>query len=184
MKDLELYNDENLMQEIKADNVYAFDILYKKYSKKLYNFSYSILKSKEESENVLQDVFFVLWEKRLTIEKGSSVRYFIFTAAHNAAITVLRKRTREIKFIEFLKSLQGVNQETLTSSIEYTELSDKLNEIIDQLPQRQKEVYLLHHEQGLKYNEIAGKLNISINTIENHMSRALKTIRMKLGAYS
>ena len=67
MKDLELYNDENLMQEIKADNVYAFDILYKKYSKKLYNFSYSILKSKEESENVLQDVFFVLWEKRLTI---------------------------------------------------------------------------------------------------------------------
>jgi len=78
------------------------------------------------------------------------------------AITVLRKRTTEIKFIEFLKSLQGVNQETLTSSIEYTELSDKLNEIIDQLPQRQKEVYLLHHEQGLKYNEIAGKLNISI----------------------
>lgn len=184
MKDLELYNDENLMQEMKADNVYAFDILYKKYSKNLYNFSYSILKSKEDSENVLQDVFFVLWEKRLTIEKGSSVRYFIFTAAHNAAITVLRKRTSEIKFLEYLKSLQGVNQETLNSTIEYNELSDKLNEIIDQLPQRQKEVYLLHHEQGLKYNEIAGKLNISINTIENHMSRALKTIRMKLGAYS
>ena len=65
--------------------------------------------------------------------------------------------------------------------LEYNELTNKLDEIINALPQRQKEVYLLHKVEGLKYSEIAERLNISVNTIENHMSRALKTIREKLG---
>ena len=68
--------------------------------------------------------------------------------------------------------------------LEYKELTNKLDEIIKTLPQRQKEVYLLHKVEGLKYNEIAERLHISVNTIENHMSRALKTIREKLGNYS
>jgi RNA polymerase sigma-70 factor (ECF subfamily) len=68
--------------------------------------------------------------------------------------------------------------------LEYNELTNKLDEIIKGLPQRQKEVYLLHRVEGLKYNEIAERLHISVNTIENHMSRALKTIREKLGNYS
>jgi RNA polymerase sigma-70 factor (ECF subfamily) len=68
--------------------------------------------------------------------------------------------------------------------LEYNELKNKLDEIIKALPQRQKEVYLLHKVEGLKYNEIAERLNISVNTIENHMSHALKTIRAKLGNYS
>jgi RNA polymerase sigma-70 factor, ECF subfamily len=65
--------------------------------------------------------------------------------------------------------------------LEYNELTIKVDEIINTLPQRQKEVYLLHRVEGLKYNEIAERLNISVKTIETHMSRALKTIREKLG---
>lgn len=68
--------------------------------------------------------------------------------------------------------------------LEYNELTNKLDKIINELPQRQKEVYMLHRVEGLKYNEIAERLHISVNTIENHMSRALKTIRKKMGIYS
>jgi len=67
---------------------------------------------------------------------------------------------------------------------EYTELTNKLDEIVQALPQSQKEAYMLHKVEGLKYSEISECLNISVNTIENHMSRALKTIREKLGNYS
>ena len=91
---------------------------------------------------------------------------------------------RIFKFIEYLKSLQDLNQEPVNIELEYHELTEKLEDIINHLPDRQKSVYLLHKVEGLKYSEIAERLNISVNTIENHMSRAFKTIRKKLGNYS
>jgi len=184
MKDFVLYSDEELIQEIKADNMFAFDVLYKKYSKRLYRFGFSIIKSQEETENLMQDVFLNLWENRHKVEKDSSIKSYIFTIAYNSAISIIRKKAKESQFVEYLKSIQKINQEPVNVEVEYNELTNKLDEIIKELPQRQKEVYLLHRVEGLKYNEIAERLNISINTIENHMSRALKTIREKLGNYS
>ena len=184
MKDFTLYNDEELMQEIKADNMFAFDVLYKKYSKKLYKFGYSILKSKEETENLIQDVYLNLWENRHKVEKDSSVKSYVFTITYNSAISVIRKKAKESQFVEYLKSLQQINIEPVNVELEYNELTKKLDEIVKALPQRQKEVYLMHKVDGLKYSEITERLHISVNTIENHMSRALKTIRKKLGNYS
>ena len=164
--------------------MFAFDVLYKKYSKRLYRFGFSIIKSQEETENLMQDVFLNLWENRHKVEKDSSIKSYIFTIAYNSAISIIRKKAKESQFVEYLKSIQKINQEPVNVEVEYNELTNKLDEIIKELPQRQKEVYLMHRVEGLKYNEIAERLNISINTIENHMSRALKTIREKLGNYS
>ena len=184
MKDIVSYSDVELMREIKADNMFAFDLLYKKYSKKVFKFGYSILKSTEESENLIQDVFLNLWENRHTVKNDSSIKSFVFTITYNSAISVLRKKAREEKFIEYLKSLQELHEEPVNSEIEFNELSDKLDKIINKLPQRQKEVYQLHKIEGLTYKQIAERLNISVNTIENHMAGALKTIRKNLGNYS
>jgi RNA polymerase sigma-70 factor (ECF subfamily) len=184
MKDIGLYSDVELMREIKADNMFAFDILYKKYSKKVFNFGYSILKSTEESENLIQDVFLNLWEYRHKVENDSSIKSYVFTITYNSAISVLRKKVREEKYVEYLKSIQELHEEPVNVEIEYNELSDKLDEIINKLPRRQKEVYQLHKIDGLTYKQIAERLNISGNTIENHMASALKTIRKNLGNYS
>lgn len=184
MKDFIFYSDEELMQEIKADNMFAFDKLYKKYCKRVYKFGYSILKSQEESENLMQDVFLNLWENRHKVEKDSSIKSYVFTITYNSAISIIRKKAKESEFVEYLKSLQEINEEPVNIELEYNELTNKLDEIIKALPPRQREVYLLRRDTGLKYNEISERLNISVNTIENHMSRALKTIREKLGNYS
>jgi RNA polymerase sigma-70 factor, ECF subfamily len=184
MKDTILYSDEKMMQEIKADNMFAFDVLYKKYSKKLYKFGFYILKSQEEAENLIQDVYLNLWENRFKVEKDSSVKSYLFSIAYNSAISIIRKKARESQFIEYLKSLQEINEEPVNVELEYNELANKLDEIIKELPPRQKVVYLLNRVEGLKYSEIAERLQISVNTIENHMSRALKTIREKLDNYS
>jgi len=157
--------------------------IYKFYTKRLFKFAYSILKSQEEAENIIQDVFLNLWENRSKVEKDSSVKSYIFTIAYNSTISVIRKKSRDSQFIEYLKSLQEITEAPVNLQLEYNELTNKLDEIINTLPQRQKEVYMLHRVEGLKYSEIAKRLNISANTIENHMSRALKTIRTKLGNY-
>ena len=184
MKAFNLYSDEELMQEIKAGNMFAFDAIYGKYCKRVYKFGYSILKSLEEAENLTQDVFLNLWENLHKVEKDSSIKSYIFTIAYNSAISIIRKKARESEFVEYLKSVQVINVEPVNVELEYNELTNKLDEIINTLPKRQKEVYLLHKVEALKYNEIAERLNISVNTIENHMSRALKTIREKLDNYS
>jgi RNA polymerase sigma-70 factor (family 1) len=184
MKEIASYSDEALMREIKADNMFAFDVLYKKYSKKVYKFGYSILKSKEDSENLIQDVFLNLWENRIKVEKDSSIKSYLFTITYNSAISIIRKKSRESQFVEYLKSLQDTTEEPVSAELEYNELSHKLDEIIAVLPPRQKEVFQLHRIEGLSYNQIAERLGISVNTIENHMARALKTMRKKLGNYS
>ena len=184
MKDIILYSDEELMQEIKADNMFAFDVLFRKYSKKLSKFGFSILKSTEDTENLIQDVFLNLWENRNKVVKDSAIKSYIFTLTHNSAISIIRKKARESEFVEYLKSMQEISVAPVNMELEYIELTNKLDEILKALPPRQKEVYLLHKVEGLKYSEIAERLSISVNTIENHMSRALKTIREKLGNYS
>jgi RNA polymerase sigma-70 factor, ECF subfamily len=184
MKDIISYSDVELMQEIKADNMFAFDVLYKKYSKKVYKFGYSILKSAEESENLTQDVFLNFWENRLKIEKESSVKSYIFTITYHSAVSSLRKKAKESEFVEYLKVLQQTSEDPVSVELEYKELANKLDEIIKKLPPRQKEVYQLHRIEGLNYKQIAERLNISVNTIENHMASALKTIRKNLGNYS
>jgi RNA polymerase sigma-70 factor (family 1) len=184
MKDIISYGDVELMREIKAGNMFAFDILYKKYSRKVYNFGYSILKSTEETENLIQDVFLNFWEDRLNIEKDSSIKSYIFTLTYNSAISVMRKKASESRYFEYLKTLQEAREEPVNLELEYNELSTRLDMIIKALPQRQKEIYLMHKIEELTYNQIAKRLNISVNTIENHMSRALKTIRRKLESYS
>ena len=184
MKDYSRYGDEELMKEVKAGNMLAFDTLYRKYSRRLYKFSYSILKSTQEAENIIQDVFLNLWLNREKIEKSSSVKYYVFTIAYNSAISIIRKKARESQFIEYVKTLQDMKEEPVDLQFEYKELDERVSAIINSLPVRQKEVYQLHRIEGLKYSEIAERMNISINTIENHMSRALKTIRKKLANYS
>ena len=184
MKDIISYSDGELMREIKAGNMFAFDFLYRTYSKKVFKFGYSILKSTEESENLIQDVFLKVWENRHKVEKDTSIKSYLFTVTYNSAISVIRKKSREEKYVEYLKSLQIVNEEPVNVELEYNELSDKLDEIIKDLPERQKEVFRLHRIEGLKYSEISERLNISVNTIENHISSALKTIRKKLGNYT
>lgn len=184
MQDFSQYCDEDLMQEIKADNMFAFDALYGKYCKRVYKFGYSIIKSREEAENLMQDVFLNLWETRSRVKKDSSVKSYIFTITYNSAISIIRKKARESEFIEYLKSVQKIDVESVDVVFEYNELKSKLDEIVNTLPKRQKEVYLLHRDEAMKYNEIAERLHISVNTIENHMSRAIKTVREKMGYYS
>lgn len=180
---IDIKDDARLMREIRAGNMLAFDTMYNSYSKKIYKFAYSILKSREESENIVQDTFMKLWEKRENVEKDSSVKSYLFTIAYNSTIDLIRKKIKDDQFIEYLKSIQ-VTYENPDIDYEYKELTEKLHKVIEQLPLRQKEVYLLYSEEGLSYQKIAEKLHISVNTVENHMSRALKNIRAKMDAYT
>ena len=177
--------DSETIKQFKADDMLAFDIIYRTYSKKLYRFAYSIIKVKPDAEGIVHEVFIKVWEKRNRIDEYLSFESYLFTITYNTTISFIRKKVKENKYIEYLKSIQNPSiQSKIIPEIEYKELKDKSEKIVGLLPMRQKQIYKLSREEGLTYKEIAAKLSISVNTVETHMERALKSIREKLGSVS
>ena len=175
------HTDQQLLQQMQANNMLAFDELYNRYQKRLFQFTNYILKSNEDSENIVHEVFLKVWENRHSIEK---VRSYLFSIAYNSTISLIRKRISEKKFIDHIRSLPESWEDPVNIDLEYRELMEKAGEIIQSLPERQKQVYILSREEGLSYKEIAERMKISVNTVENHMVSALRTVRRKLGKFS
>ena len=173
------------IRQFKANDRLAFNTIYRTYSRRIFRFAYSYVKIQSDAEEIVQDVFLKVWENREKIDEYLSFESYLFTITYNTSISVLRKKVSENQYIEYLKSIQTASiQNNTTTEIEFTELRDRADQIIEQLPSRQKQIFKLNREKGHTYREIALILNISQNTVESHMGRALKTIRKKLGDIS
>jgi len=177
--------DIETIRQFKADDKSAFNTIYQTYSKRILSFAYAYIKIQSDAEEIVQDVFLKVWENREKIDEYLSFESYLFTITYNTTISLLRKKVTEKQYIAYLKSIQNTSPGNNTiPEIEFTELKEKAHQIIEKLPPRQKQVFNLNREEGLTYTEIATLLNISPNTVESHMERALKTIRKKLGDIS
>ena len=170
-----------MISSLKNGDLSAFDRIYRHYAPKLYGFAFNLVKSRIEAEGVVQEVFLKVWKNREQIDLHASFDSYLFTITYNTVISLLRKKASEKKYIDYLQSIQiPMATNPTTADLEWRELQDEVDAIIDQLPTRQQEVYRLSREQGMTYAEIADQLNLSVNTVENHMGRALKFIRSHL----
>ena len=142
-------------------------------------FARKILVDEDDAREVVHKVFIALWEKREEIDLAKSLKSYLFTSVHNRSLNVLRDRK---KFSgEELPEVAG--DWDVSTQIESMELEEKIREAIQSLPEKCRQVFELNRFEGLKYSEIAEKLNISIKTVENQMSKALKILREKLAHY-
>lgn len=170
-----------LLTRLKNGDMLAFDRIYELYSHKLFSFVFKILKNEAEADDIVQEVFVKIWESRHKLEDNKLLNSYIFTIAYNNSIDLIRKRINNTKYLEHLKNSASINvSPTIISQIEFNELNSQAEKLIANLPERQKQVYLLHREEGLTYPEIAEKLGISKNTVENHMVKALKYLRQNM----
>ncbi len=159
----------------------AFDIIYKKYSKRLFGFVYRYVKQEEDTEEIVQEVFLKIWQSRDKIKIYSSFESFLFTIAHNATVNLLKKRATEQKYVDCVKSLQHMDKTyEPTDEIHYIELKHKFQGLLNELSARQKEIFQLSREQGLSHKEIAEKLGISTNTVKNHLVTSLSFLKNNL----
>jgi RNA polymerase sigma-70 factor (ECF subfamily) len=168
------------VKKLKQGNVNAFDDLFKKYSPRLYNFSLKYLKSDEEAEEIIQEVFLYIWEKRDGLKPESSFNAYLFTIAHNIIKKHFIKKAKDNAFkddliYEFLKP-----EDNLDKTIDYKFLLEEVEKIIDSLPLRRKEIFIKRKYYGLRVKQIAEDLNISPNTVENQLAAAQKQIMEEL----
>lgn len=180
MKDLT--SNIELIRLLKRGDIIAFDTIYERYWHRLFGFVLRYLKCKEDAEEIVQDVFLKIWDAREKIDHYSSFDSFIFTIAYNSTITLLRKRITEQKYRDYIKLREQITASpNLIDEIYFRELDEKVQTLLIRLTPRQQEIFRLSREGGLTHDEIAKKLDISSNTVKNHLVTALAFLKLELG---
>ena len=174
--------EEKLIEALCKGSSDAFDMLFHKYSPKLYRFSYSLLKNDEDAKEIVQEVFLRIWNVRGTIDKNKSFKSFLFTMSYNLTISQLRKKLKEKEYQEFLYEYFGNRSATQFNFFDYDTLKKTIKNTIDELPAKRKEIFILSREEGLSHKQIAEKLGISVKTVENQINLSLKFLKARCGS--
>ena len=173
--------DPRVVKDFISGDIKSFDLLYHTFNNRLYNFVFGLIKIRTESEGIVQEVFIKIWESRNQLKKHSSFESFLFTIAYNTTISLLRKKATEKKYIDYIKSIQiEPESPTIDKEIDLENLNKTINTVIDKLPNRQKEVFKLKYFENFSYKQIAEKLDISVNTVENHMVKSHRFLKQNL----
>ncbi len=178
---LKLVSDDTiLVEKLCKGDVEAFDLLYEKYSGKLYAFGLKYLRSVDEAEELVQSVFLKLWENYRILKTETSFKSYIFTIAYNEICNLFRKRNYQQKFIiEALYENASSSSET-EESIDYQSDLDRVSKIVEKLTERQRTIFMKSRYEGKTTKEIANELNLSPGTVDNYISSTLKLIRSRL----
>ena len=176
-----LKSNENLIKLLKKGDMIAFDEIYEKYCRRLYGFVFHFIKQEADAEGIVQEVFIRIWESRKKIDSFTSFESFVFTIAYNTTINLLRKKVNEKRYLEFLKDRQQISSTNeIIDEIHFKEINENIQNLLKRLTPRQREIFLLSREEGFTHSEIAKKLNISPNTVKNHMVSVLSYLKTNL----
>jgi RNA polymerase sigma-70 factor, ECF subfamily len=176
-------NDLELFERIKKNDEAAFEMLFRTYYKTLCYFAYKIVKDSIVAEEIVQDLFSHFWEKRGSMELFTSVKSYLFKSVHNNSLKYLRHQKIVIEHQTKVKIDQPLPFELQENYAEIGEMMHIINQTLEEVPQRTREIFQLNRDEGLKYQEIADKLNISIKTVEAHITSLLKLLRINLKDY-
>ncbi|WP_279179348.1 RNA polymerase sigma-70 factor [Parabacteroides johnsonii] len=164
-----------------------FEKLYKLYYPKMFAFAKNYVPANEDAENIVQDVFLILWERKEEIEISFTLTTYLFTLVKNRCLNFLRHKLIEEEYNSQMKEELGFKLYALeTFNYSYQseeELQEVIQRALDTLPERCREVFIKSRIEGLKYKEISDELGISVNTVENQMVTALKKLRVALKDY-
>lgn len=171
--------DIELVERLQNGEVEAFDLIYEKYSVKLYAFGLKYLKSKDEAEELVQTVFLKLWENHKKLKKEASFKSYVFTIAYNDICKLFRKRNYQQRFIEDTLYENSHSSES-ESNIDFNSVHERVNQIMDKLPKRQKTIFLKSRLEFKSSKEIGEEIGLSPGTVDNYISESLKFIRSRL----
>lgn len=168
---------ELLIQRLRTGDEEAFETIFRNHYAVLCRFAGRFFSDAQSAEEAVQEVMVRLWEKREAIQLTSNIRSYLFGAVHKHCLNLLKHEQVKARFQE---ETQFLGTDFVPPDDVSGELEEKISSAIQSLPEERRKVFLLSREEGLKYREIADKLNLSIKTVENQMGKALKFMREEL----
>lgn len=178
---MDLISDTDLIdfKATREGKTLPFERLFRKYYSPLCNYCQGIVVEKEIGEDIVQDVFVYLWNNRETISIKTSIKAYLYSSVRHGALAYLKKQTLERVHSPRLTEFITYLQESEYSEEELSNL-EEAQKILQELPEQCRTVFLMNCIDGKRYKEIAEELNISINTVKTHLSKAYRIFRERL----
>jgi RNA polymerase sigma-70 factor (ECF subfamily) len=173
----------NIANQIRNGNEIVFEQLFREYYPRLCGYALKYVWEKDQAEEIVQELFYSLWEKSSTLVITISVEAYLFRAVRNACYNYIKHLKIRDQHAEFVKDSLHDCSESVDKIVELLELQDKIDKAIEMMPQERKKIFTMSRVEGLKYRDIAKKLNISVKTVEAQMGKALEFLREKLSQY-
>lgn len=173
----------DLIKAFKKGDGRAFEELFNRHHKKLYAFLYGMLNSKEDAEEIVQEAFVKIWERREQFIEDNLFESFLFKIAKNAFLNLARKRVTKLVFDNQSDLLPEILSNDTDDYIIYKETKQIIDSIINELPPKRKEIFLLRRVDGLSRHEISHEMGISIITVDNQLMKAKKYLKSELEKY-
>ncbi len=179
MNKLSGYSDEKLLALIANDDEKAFEILFDRYWETAHCLTYSKVRSKEATREIVLDLFLNFWQRRHSLEIENFSNYLRIAIKYKAITFYKQQISRKRSFEEYVQQLTPQTEAT-SRSMEFNELVKALEEGVKELPEKTQEVFRLSRVEGHSVAEIAKRLNLSEKAIEYHITRSRKELRLYL----
>ena len=178
MRDYTQYTDDQLVLLLGSSDQQAFTELYNRYHTGIYSYQLAFVKIPSISEDLTQEVFLKIWEARLRLQIHTSFAAYIYRVSRNRTIDFMKKviADRELR-TEIIHHTQSLFHDSNSNQLQSKEDGYLYTKAIDSLSKQQRTVFLLCREEGKTYQEVAGLLGISRNTVKEHMANSLRSLR-------
>ena len=170
------HSEDDLLKDLRAGSLEAYNYIFKLYWKTLYRVANGKLRSRLEAEEVVQELFIALWEKRETLLIGN-LSVYLHTAVRNRVISRIRTKLREEKHWNYYYSFFPTAGDVTEQSVLLGDLNNTINGILEKLPAKTRQVFEANWVDGKSMAEVSHQLNISEKNAEYHLTKSLKSIR-------
>jgi len=179
------YSEKELVERLCDGDIEAFHKIFGSNYKHLVRYAMKFVMDLDAAEDIIQQTFLYLWEKRNALNIGQSLKSYLFRSVHNACINYLKQDQRKDEHIRsFLLDVnRNYNETGLTYVLDH-ELKDEIEKAVNDLPETCQYIFRLSRYDGMKNKEIANQMSISIRTVETQIYRALKVMKERLKEYS
>jgi RNA polymerase sigma-70 factor (ECF subfamily) len=174
-------SEEQIIAGIRNGDGACFQTVFSDHYDRLCQYAFTLLRSMDEAEDVVQSIFVKWWEKRAEIQINQTVKAYLFRAVYNLCINQLEHQ--QVKQKHLNHATYEWSGEKQSPEVFPLELEERITSAINQLPEQCRIIFKMSRYEELKYNEIASKLGISPNTVENQISKALRILRSQLDIF-
>jgi RNA polymerase sigma-70 factor (ECF subfamily) len=173
-------NDTVLINKLQMRDEAAFEEAFKENYKSLHAYAFTMLRDEMAAEEMVQNVFYKLWERTENLSITGSVRAYLYRAVHNESLNYIKHLKVRSQHRLYISHRMNEGNDNASKKIQLRELEEKLQKALNDLPEQCRTIFQMSRFEELLYREIADRLDISVKTVENQMGKALKILRVKL----
>jgi RNA polymerase sigma-70 factor (family 1) len=173
-------SDKILVASLKDDDVNAFNELFKRYHSRVLQLGMRFLPFKEDAEEIVQLVFIAVWDNRNKIDETQNFGTYALSIARHCIYNALRKAVYRQRYVDYLQQNNADRTFVTEDIVLFNELDALLQRFIENMPPKRREIFRLHREEGLSYNEISERLSIKGSTVNTQLTKALDYIRRNI----